>query len=198
MKPPPIVSSSDGLCDQRQDKALNIKLIKKLKTPGEIIMNTAKNIIFLVVAAAIASVAAAENTENRLGSISLKDRKAFAKETLVAYDINADQALDAGELEKAVESMYAKRNSAIKTRRTNLEKKGIIAENTSDEGVVTMYPVPQDAVASLLAEHDANQSGDLDATELMGSMKTIRKMSLGPKFPHSPRISSEVSTDQQS
>ncbi len=139
-------------------------------------MNT-KKITIAAIAALIATTASfAEPGKPH------KDRP--TPESIVAsmignHDQDHDGALNNVELAKSIEDLYAQKNLAIRKHRDAMAEKGLISPEKSDNGFITLSPMPEDAAAFLLKGHDTNANQILEANELLASTRDLRQLNLG-------------------
>lgn len=139
-------------------------------------MNT-KKITIAAIAALIATTASFANPGK-----AAKDRptpEAIVANMIGGHDLDRDGALNTVELAESIEDLYAKRNQAIRDHRDDMAEKGLISSEKSDNGFITLSPMPDDAAAFLLNGHDANANQVLEANELLASTRDLRQLNLG-------------------
>lgn len=139
-------------------------------------MNTRKITIAAIAALIATSASFAESGKPN------KDRP--SPESIVAnmignHDLDRDGALNNVELAKSIEDLYTQKNQAIRKHRDAMAEKGLISPEKTDNGFITLSPMPDDAAAFLLKGHDTNANQILEADELLASTRDLRQLNLG-------------------
>lgn len=144
-------------------------------------MNTRKITVTAITALIAATASLADSSR------PTKDRPTPASivaSMIGSHDQDHDGALNNVELAKSIDALYAKRNQAIRNHREAMIEKGLITSDISDNGFITLSPMPEDAAAFLLKGHDTNANQILEADELLASTRDLRQLNLGfrPSF----------------
>jgi hypothetical protein len=145
-------------------------------------MKTTKIIIAFIAASIATAASFAAVDSNRIVKKGPQPQD-FAILMFADSDANNDGALDSVELAKSIENLYAWRNEAISNRREMLVAKGLILEEASANGFITMNLLPEDAAAILMKDGDANQDLLLEADELVATVGSLRKLNLSARAP---------------
>jgi hypothetical protein len=79
------------------------------------------------------------------------------------------------------------RQEAIRDRRDTLVSNGVISAAEGSNGIITLSLLPEDAAAIVMKDGDTNQDQVLQASELMATAKSLRKLDLGTRAPSARR-----------
>lgn len=145
-------------------------------------MKTSK-IIIASIAASIASVVSFAASSNQAFQSRIQPQD-VAVLMFGGHDLNNDGALDSAELANSIESLYDMRQDAIRDRRDRrdtLVSNGMISAVESSNGIITLSLLPEDAAAIVMKDGDANEDQVLDVSELMATVKSLRKLDLGTR-----------------
>lgn len=149
------------------------------------IMKTTK-IIIASIAASIASIASFAASSNQTFESRMQPQD-VAVLMFGGHDLDNDGALDSVELANSIESLYEMRQEAIRDRRDTLVSNGVITAAEGANGIITLSLLPEDAAAIVMKDGDINQDQVLQASELIATAKSLRKLDLGTRAPRARR-----------